>query len=184
MKTKEIEKIESLIKTENEYWNKYSISMLCETIQQGQFETLETPLQLFSNSIDLFTDISEHPFQAVQQFADELDKNKLTPVQKLFIYNWVCKFLQNSQFNEIDIKPIADLLNSQRERLKAETQSLPVLTKNIRETLKEMLQKELEQLPATLKDLEPVQRLNILCKLMPFVLPKVESVHHSQGEPV
>jgi hypothetical protein len=57
------------------------------------------------------------------------------------------------------------------------------VTKNIRETLKEMMQKELEKLPDTLKELEPIQRLNILCKLIPFVLPKVESVNHELDEP-
>jgi hypothetical protein len=57
------------------------------------------------------------------------------------------------------------------------------LTGNIRDTLKEMMQKEMEQLPDTLKALEPVQRLNILCKLMPYVLPKTESVKHTLGEP-
>ena len=46
------------------------------------------------------------------------------------------------------------------------------------------MQKELEQLPETLKELDPVQRLNILCKLMPYVLPKTESVKHNFGEPV
>mgnify|MGYP003392190820 FL=1 len=46
-----------------------------------------------------------------------------------------------------------------------------------------MMQKEIESLPDTLKELEPVQRLNILCKLIPYVLPKVESVTHTQGEP-
>ena len=45
------------------------------------------------------------------------------------------------------------------------------------------MQKELEQLPETLKELDPVQRLNILCKLMPYVLPKTESVKHTLGEP-
>jgi hypothetical protein len=45
------------------------------------------------------------------------------------------------------------------------------------------MQKELEQLPETLKELDPVQRLNILCKLMPYVLPKTESVKHNFGEP-
>ena len=59
-----------------------------------------------------------------------------------------------------------------------------VLTMELRETLKAMMLKELEQLPETLKGLDPVQRLNILCKLMPFVLPKVESVHPSEGEPI
>ncbi len=54
---------------------------------------------------------------------------------------------------------------------------------NIRETLKETMQKEIQKLPETLKELEPVQRLNILCKLIPFVLPKVESIDHEHDEP-
>jgi hypothetical protein len=45
------------------------------------------------------------------------------------------------------------------------------------------MQKELEQLPEALKELDAVQRLNILCKLMPYVLPKTESVKHTLGEP-
>ena len=57
------------------------------------------------------------------------------------------------------------------------------LTGNIRDTLKDLMQKELEQLPETLKELDPVQRLNILCKLMPYVLPKTESVKYTLGEP-
>jgi hypothetical protein len=57
------------------------------------------------------------------------------------------------------------------------------LTGNIRDTLKDLMRKELEQLPETLKELDPVQRLNILCKLMPYVLPKTESVKHTLGEP-
>jgi hypothetical protein len=44
------------------------------------------------------------------------------------------------------------------------------------------MQKELEQLPETLKELDPEQRLNILCKLMPYVLPKIESIKHTLGE--
>ncbi|PKP29902.1 MAG: hypothetical protein CVT99_15460 [Bacteroidetes bacterium HGW-Bacteroidetes-16] len=57
------------------------------------------------------------------------------------------------------------------------------LTGNIRDTLKELMKKELEQLPDTLEKLDPAQRLNILCKLIPYVLPKVESVTHMLGEP-
>ncbi len=45
------------------------------------------------------------------------------------------------------------------------------------------MQKELEELPETLKDLEPIQRLNVLCKLIPHVLPKTDSVKHNLGEP-
>ena len=68
--------------------------------------------------------------------------------------------------------------------MKTETKQAKPLTSNIRETLKEMMQKEIEKLPETLKELEPAQRLNILCRMMPFVLPKVESIHHESGEPL
>jgi hypothetical protein len=45
-----------------------------------------------------------------------------------------------------------------------------------------LLRRDLEQLPETLKELEPLQRLKILCKLIPYVLPKVDSVTHKLGE--
>jgi hypothetical protein len=57
------------------------------------------------------------------------------------------------------------------------------LTKDLRQTLKAIVQKELEQLPGYLEGLEPKERLNIICKIMPFVLPKVEAVKPSAGEP-
>jgi len=183
MKAKEIEALEGYIKTENEYQNGYVFEMLCEIMEQGQFENPETPLHLFSIAEPLFTEHHEHPLKAVQLFTGEMEKHKLNPNQKLFVYEWVCKYLKQSEFEGIDLTPIKDLLNSQKEKLKTESQPVKPLTKNIRETLKELMQKELEALPETLKGLEPVQRLNILCKLIPFVLPKIESVNHELDEP-
>lgn len=58
-----------------------------------------------------------------------------------------------------------------------------ILTQNLREILKSIIQKEIETLPGLLEKLEPKERLNLICKLMPFVFPKVESVHQTQGEP-
>jgi hypothetical protein len=86
----------------------------------------------------------------------------------------------------MDATEIKDLLKSQIERLKNDIPKVEynkLLTGNIRDTLKEMMQKELVQLPETLKELDPVQRLNILCTLIPYVLPKTESVKHTLGEP-
>ena len=186
MKAKEIEALESYFKTENEYWNDYTREILCEVLKQGNFETPETPLQLFSNSIDIFTEHYKTPLKAVQEFADETDKQKLTPAQQLFVYEWVYKYVKNSEFDNLDTTEIKELLKSKIERLKNDKSKIEnnkPLTGNIRDTLKEMMQKEIESLPDTLKELEPVQRLNILCKLIPYVLPKVESVTHTQGEP-
>ena len=58
-----------------------------------------------------------------------------------------------------------------------------VITKDLRNQLKELVKSELEQLPEYLNDMEPKERLDILLKLMPFVLPKVKGVNHSLGEP-
>lgn len=183
MKTKEIE---SYFKTENEHWNGYAFEMLCEVLKQGNFENPETPLQLFDKAVNIFNEQHKTPLKAVQEFATETYKYKLTSAQRLFVYEWVYKYLRNTEFEEIDLTEIFDLIRSQTERMKNEKSQIEYnkpLTGNIRDSLKELMQKEVEQLPDTLKELEPVQRLNILCKLIPYVLPKVESVIHTEGEP-
>jgi len=156
-------------------------------LQKGNFDDLEAPLKLFSQSIDIFTEHFETPLKAVQLFEAETDKQKIDTVQKLFVFEWVLKYVKYSEFEKADTDEIKDLLKSQTERLKVEVNKQPEYNKplvgSIRDTLKELMQKELEQLPETLKDLEPVQRLNVLCKLIPYVLPKVEAVHSEKGEP-
>ncbi len=56
------------------------------------------------------------------------------------------------------------------------------ITSDLRQILKAIMQKEIERLPETLDGLEPKERINIVCKLMPYVLPKTETVTHYQGE--
>ena len=79
MKTKEIESLESYFKTENEHWNGYTFKMLCEVLKKGNFENPETPLQLFNKALNIFSEQHETPLKAVQEFATETDKQKLTP---------------------------------------------------------------------------------------------------------
>lgn len=59
-----------------------------------------------------------------------------------------------------------------------------IITSTLREQLKSIMQKEIEQLPEVLASLEPKERITVICKLMPFVFPKVESVSPSDGEPL
>ena len=58
------------------------------------------------------------------------------------------------------------------------------LTQNLRDRLKIMMQKEVEHLPELLEKLEPKDRLSILCKLLPYVFPRIEAVPQSKGEPL
>lgn len=59
-----------------------------------------------------------------------------------------------------------------------------ILTDCLRETMKGIMQQEIEKLPEQLAKLKPKERLEIVLKLMPYIFPKVEAVKASEGEPV
>tara|TARA_Y100000389_G_scaffold194018_1_gene223487 strand:+ start:226 stop:465 length:240 start_codon:yes stop_codon:yes gene_type:complete len=58
------------------------------------------------------------------------------------------------------------------------------LTKEIRTVLKDLIYKELDEIKERLDSLEPKQRIELVIKLIPYVLPKVESISHSTNEPL
>lgn len=57
-------------------------------------------------------------------------------------------------------------------------------TSAMRATLKALIQQEMDNLPAQLEKMDARDRVNVLCKLMPYVFPKVETVSAAQGEPL
>ncbi len=57
------------------------------------------------------------------------------------------------------------------------------LTKELRTILKNVLYNELENIEAHLDSLEPKQRIELLIKLIPFILPKVDKIGHTYNEP-
>ena len=57
------------------------------------------------------------------------------------------------------------------------------LTKELRVSLKNILAKEIENIPTTLYKLQPKDRLEMVIKLLPFIMPKVEPVHFKEDEP-
>ena len=57
------------------------------------------------------------------------------------------------------------------------------LTKELRSALKNILHQEIELLPEHFNKLEPKDRLELLIKLLPFALPKIEAVNYKENEP-
>jgi hypothetical protein len=53
------------------------------------------------------------------------------------------------------------------------------VTSELRKTLKQIIAAELEALPATLIDLPARERLDLVIKLLPFCLPKVNTISGS-----
>ena len=58
------------------------------------------------------------------------------------------------------------------------------LTKELRSVLKDILYQELEQIQEHLETLNSKERVELLIKLMPYVLPKVTSISHTTNEPL
>ena len=58
------------------------------------------------------------------------------------------------------------------------------LTKELRTLLKDIIYDELEGLQEYLGALNPKDRVELLIKLMPFILPKTTSVSHTTNEPL
>ena len=58
------------------------------------------------------------------------------------------------------------------------------MTKELRTLLKDILYQELEEIQERLELLKPKERLELLIKLMPYVLPKTTSISHTINEPL
>ncbi len=58
------------------------------------------------------------------------------------------------------------------------------LTKELRTVLRDMIAAELDALPTTLEGLPPKERLDVVIKLLPFCLPKVQTVNANYDSPL
>jgi hypothetical protein len=58
-----------------------------------------------------------------------------------------------------------------------------VITREVRGILKGFIAGELAALPERIADFTNADRIALMVKLLPYVLPKVDSVHHGSGEP-
>lgn len=59
-----------------------------------------------------------------------------------------------------------------------------ILTSEMRESLKKVIQNEIEKLPELIESLDSKERIKVALRLIPFALPSVKSVHHREGEPI
>lgn len=66
--------------------------------------------------------------------------------------------------------------------MKVRTEQVIATTQRLRERLKAIVEKELERLPETLDLLTTKDRIDVVIKLMPLVVPKSKPVHHREGE--
>ena len=58
------------------------------------------------------------------------------------------------------------------------------MTKELRSVLKDVMHQEIEIIQDHLVQLSPKERVELLIKLMPFVLPKTTNISHTTNEPL
>ena len=168
--------IDKYFKTENEHWNDAIFTLYNKVVKSGLFPDAEVPLKLFSDGINGMVNDNETPAKAVSEFIDTLKSIDL-PGQ-LLILNEAGHYFKNSVFDEGELSEITTLIDSYISKLNPEKPQVA----NLREALKSIVKNELDALPETIKELEPLQRLNIVTKLLPYVMPKIESIHFEDVE--
>jgi len=176
----DLETIDSCFNTENEHWNKFAFKVHCKAIEEGLFSDPVIPLFWIDKAIERFVKGYNTPDATVQEFIQELQAVNLSSSQNSFIFTWVEYYLQNSEFDQ-DLSSCKKLLSSHVQYQIQQNLPAKVSVRNTRDRLKELVDKELAELPENLKKLEPEKRLNILCKLIPFVMPKLEAVDWEHG---
>lgn len=176
--------LESYFKTENEYYNNFTFRLLCEVLKEEVFESLLVPLELFETGMKIFIEHATSPLQALTLFKENIENHKITHEQSYYAYEKLYEYLKDSEFDE-DLSKIKELLKIHLQQLKNKlpTSVTAPLTKDIREVLKEAMHKEINALTENLSTLTPQLRLQMLCKLMPFVLPKIDTIDCERHEP-
>ncbi len=140
------------------------------------------PLQTFVNLRTALLQVANYPAKVIPIFEQHTEG--MTDAQKLFIAKKVKTYFKNTVFGNQETE---DTLTGITEPLRAYIarmeRAMQPKVEDMRATLKDLFRGEIERLPEALKTLDEKDRLNFLCKLMPFVLPKVEAVSATDGEP-
>ena len=175
MKAKKIAELESYFKTGNVHWDEYALKVIGEVLRNGKFKNPVAPIKLIDDWLGIFLDKPQNPLQLVTHLSKEMHRLKFSGQQKLFIYQSIRDYFDETEIEGVNLRPIQRILEIEREKLNEEIESEKPKVKKIRETLEEVMQREFEQLPETLKGLQPVQRLTLISKLAPYVLGKIEN---------
>lgn len=181
--------VEQYLNFESEHDKKHALDVWLEAIKSNTFSDPAIPLKVFVELRNAFLKVSDQPAQVIPVF--EQHTNGMKGNEKLFIARHLLNYFEHTVFAEnendepatylTDISKPLDALLTRLGRETGITNDNPH-TNDLRRLLKDTIRQEMERLPEYLQSLETKDRLNVLCKMLPFVLPKVESVHFEEGE--
>lgn len=182
--------VEQCLNFGSEHDNKHALGVWLDAIKTSTFSDPATPLKVFVELRNALMQVSDEPAKVILVF--EQHTNEMKGTEKIFVAWHLLYYFNQTVFaeNENDepetyLTGISKPLDALLTRLRKETgiKSDDPMTGDLRRLLKDTFRQEIERLPEYLQSLETKDRVNAICKMLPFVLPKVESVHFSEGEP-
>ena len=161
-------------------------SVYLEALETDTFADPVQPLQTYLNLRLALLQVANDPAKVIPVF--EAHTAGMTEAQKLFIAQKARSYFANTEFGNDDDPEgegvtLTGIIGPLRAYIVRQERSAQPKVADMRTTLKEVFRMEMDSLPETLAKLDAKERLNILCKLMPYVLPKVEAVSATKGEP-
>lgn len=183
--------LDSYHQTECEWHNENIIDLVTKIKETNLFIDLKPVLDIYNMGINTFKKHPEVPLKVIDAINTEVKKENYSIEQVVFLLESIMSFIQYSDWDqeevdEVDLDRFLRLfkaeISSKKEVLEGDKQPEPEV-RNLRKSLKTVLQNELQNMQEHLEGLDPSDRLNFICKLMPFVMPKVHSIHSETGEP-
>lgn len=168
---------EAAIHTNNEHWNGYALAFLCKAKEGGKFPDLDKAMDLYGDVLAMIQHYHDQPLRGDREAEAMLEKAGMNKEQRLEINLAAYTYLKGSEF-DVDLSVGIALLKGRTKAKEAEP-----WTKGTREGLQELVRRELADLPETLKALDPKDRIATLCKLLPYVFPKLNNVEGKDEQP-
>lgn len=169
--------IEDYLNTGSDHDDAFFLNVYLDAVKSDAFPDAEKPLKLFVDIRNALLDYADHPEKVIpvfQQFTQGL-----TDAQKLFLAGNLHTYFKRTAFGTNDedadyLTNISKPLSAYLERQKKESGQEKIQPSDLRENLLELFQKEIANLPTYFEALTPKERMNMLCKLMPFIMSRAE----------
>jgi len=166
---------EAAIATENEHFNGYAVRFLCAAREGGKFPDLDKAMGLYREVVGTIEAHHAEPLKGDRAAEALMDKAGMNEEQRREIYQGALTYLRGSEY-DVDLSVGIALLKGRTKAKEA-----PAWTAGARVELQELVRRELEHLPATMESLEPKDRIAVLCKLLPYALPRLNNVEGREG---
>jgi len=180
--------IEKYYQTKNEWHNDHIVDLIADAIKEGfTREELEPTILVYNETLNLFEANPHSPLKVIENLNKTFEKLGFGHEKQYFCLYQAYEFLRRSNYDEDKIDPeiqgqfetvFKAYIDQLHDKPKVQTSS----SKPIAQTLKLIATQELEKLPELLEGLTPKDRISFLMKILPYSVPKIDSVHHRSFE--